>query len=175
MMAATLLVLLIQFSLMSLMAFGGAGAVITEIYRQSVVIHQWVSPEDFSGLYAIARTIPGPNVLFVTLIGFKAAGIAGGFVSTFAMIVPSSLLTFSLASYWSRFEKAVWKQAFLTGVSSVVIGFICASTYFLIKTTALSSAHAVIIVACALINFFANKINPLWLIAAGAVIGFVFF
>ena len=62
--------LAVQFSLLSLLAFGGANAVIPEIHRQSVAVHHWMTDKDFAALFAIAQSAPGPNFLISTLIGW---------------------------------------------------------------------------------------------------------
>ena len=167
--------LFVQFSLMSFLAFGGASAVIPEIYRQSVVLHHWIRPDEFTTLYALGRTIPGPNFLFVTLVGVKAAGFLGGVIATLAMALPSSILTYSLANFWNKYESALWKQSILVGISSVIIGFICASTYFLIISIDTTYKHALITIASALVSYIYKKISPLWLIGGGAIIGWLIF
>ena len=98
-------ILLLQFSLMSLLAFGGASSVVPEMYHQTVQIHHWLEASEFSSLFAISQTIPGPNVLVVTLIGWRVAGLLGAFVTTFAMCVPSSILSFMVARLWGGVAK----------------------------------------------------------------------
>ena len=46
----TLGVLFAQFALLSLLAFGGANAVVPEIHRQSVEVNHWMSDKDFAAL-----------------------------------------------------------------------------------------------------------------------------
>ncbi len=82
-----------QFVVLSLIAFGGANAVVPEIHRQSVELHRWMSDREFADLFAIAQAAPGPNVMISTLVGWKVAGIPGGLVATLAMCAPSCLLT----------------------------------------------------------------------------------
>ena len=65
----TLSALAVQFAMLSLLAFGGANAVIPEIHRQSVDIHHWMTDQDFASLFDIAQAAPGPNFLITTLIG----------------------------------------------------------------------------------------------------------
>src|SRR5262249_9508365 len=57
----TLLTLAIQFGTLSLMAFGGANAVLPEVHRQAVTLNHWMSDQDFAALFAIARPRPGPT------------------------------------------------------------------------------------------------------------------
>jgi len=70
-----LVALALQFAGLSLVAFGGANAVIPEIHRQAVEVHHWMTDQDFASLFAIAQAAPGPNFLVTTLVGWKAAGL----------------------------------------------------------------------------------------------------
>jgi len=79
---ALLLALAANFALLSLLAFGGIGAVTPEIHRVAVEQLHWLSEREFVDYFAIAQGAPGPNVLFVTLIGWHVAGIAGALVAT---------------------------------------------------------------------------------------------
>ncbi|MBA3812683.1 MAG: chromate transporter, partial [Caulobacteraceae bacterium] len=93
-MSDTLTALFVQFAILSLLAFGGANAVVPEIHRQAVEINHWMSDADFAALFAIAQAAPGPNFMISTLVGLKAAGLAGALVATVAMCAPSCLLAF---------------------------------------------------------------------------------
>ena len=73
----TLAALAWQFAVLSLVAFGGANAVIPEIHHQSVEVRHWMTDQDFAALFAIAQAAPGPNFLVSTLVGWKAAGLPG--------------------------------------------------------------------------------------------------
>lgn len=82
--------LVLQFSILSLLAFGGINALLPEIQRITVRTHHWMNDATFVHLFAIAQAAPGPNFLIVTLIGWHVAGLAGAFAATFAACVPSS-------------------------------------------------------------------------------------
>ncbi|HEX5847398.1 MAG TPA: chromate transporter, partial [Rhodoplanes sp.] len=68
-----LITLVLQFALLSLLAVGGINAVIPEMHRQVVDLHQWMTDERFGELYAISQAAPGPNVMVVALITNRSA------------------------------------------------------------------------------------------------------
>ena len=76
--------LFVEFALLSLVAFGGATALLPEMHRVVVDNHHWLDDTTLTHRYAIAQASPGPNVLVVTLIGWKAAGLAGALAATLA-------------------------------------------------------------------------------------------
>ena len=55
------------------MSIGGANSVLPEMHRLVVESHAWVSSEEFSEMFALAQAAPGPNVLFVAVIGVLIA------------------------------------------------------------------------------------------------------
>ena len=84
--------LFVEFALLSFVAFGGATALLPELYRVVVDQRQWMDATTFAHLYAIAQAAPGPNVLVVTLIGWQVAGLAGELTATVAMCLPMSVV-----------------------------------------------------------------------------------
>ena len=94
--------LTLSFSIFSLLSFGGANSVLPEIYRELVSFKNWITPNDFNNLFALSQIIPGPNVLFVSLLGFKIIGIKGAILSTLGMCLPSSLLCISITKFSNK-------------------------------------------------------------------------
>ena len=117
--------------LLSFIAIGGANAIIPEMHRQAVDVHDWMTSGRFTDLFAIAQASPGPNILIVTLIGWDVAGFAGALTTTLAMIVPTSIVAFYVGRIWHRFRQARWRIAIQAGVTPVTIGLVAASAYVL--------------------------------------------
>lgn len=167
--ADTLAAIALQFAGLSLVAFGGANAVIPEIHHQAVDVRHWMTDQDFAALFAIAQAAPGPNFLVSTLVGWKAAGLAGALVATAAMCGPSCLLTFWVAKVWDRYRETVWRTALGAGLAPVTVGFVFSSAFVLIRAADTGWRLALVTAASAAIAYF-TKLNPLWcLLAAGAL------
>ena len=99
-----LLELFISFFLVAFVSFGGATAVIPELYRIAVTEHAWMSAQTFTELFAIAQAAPGPNVHIVTLIGQHVAGWSGAVLATLGMCLPMSVLVGILFKHWDRLQ-----------------------------------------------------------------------
>lgn len=166
----TLNTLLVQFALLSLMAFGGANAVIPEIHRQAVEVNHWMTDKDFANLFAIAQAAPGPNFLISTLVGWKAAGLPGAIAATAAMCAPSCLLTYWLVKAWDRYRETRWRNAVAAGIAPVTVGLIASSAYLLVRAADHGWRLAIITAATAGVAYF-TKFNPLWCLAAAAGLG----
>ena len=84
-------------------------------------------------MFALSQAAPGPNVLIVSLIGWKAAGVAGAVVAMAAMCAPSSVLTYFVAHAWDRFRDAPLRIAIQHGLAPVTVGLILAAGYVLTR------------------------------------------
>lgn len=158
------------FALLSLFAVGGANAAIPEMHRVAVEAMHWMSDRQFADMFAIAQVSPGPNVIIVTLIGYHVAGFAGAAVATGAMCGPTCLLAFFAARTWDRCKDAHWRIAIQAGLVPVSLGLIAASAFVLARA-ADNNIYAGVITAVTAVVAFATRINPLWIFAAGGVLG----
>src|SRR3989442_15992791 len=77
-----LLVMTWTFLWLSLMCVGGGLGVIPEMQRQVVVNHQWVTAREFVDGYTLAQLTPGPTMLVVAFVGYRAHGLLGAGLST---------------------------------------------------------------------------------------------
>jgi chromate transporter len=159
--------LLLVFSPLSLLAFGGGQAVLTDVQHQSVEVHHWVTNPEFLSDYVLTRMAPGPTTLIVGLVGFKAYGWLGAVTAALAIFVPSSLLVYAVAHIWERQRGAVWQGYVERGLAPVAAGMLLASSFNLMR--ALEGgwiAWAVALAVTGVLMF--SKVNPLIMIGAGA-------
>jgi chromate transporter len=163
--------LFLEFVLLSFIAFGGATALLPEMHRVIVEQHQWMNDTTFTHLYAIAQAAPGPNVLVVTLIGWEVAGLAGALAATVAMCLPMSVLIYLLIDRWESFAGKRWQQAVSLGVAPLAVGLIFSGATLIATSAGLSPAGWILVVAVVFANLRFRELHPLWLIAAGAVLG----
>lgn len=165
-----LLPLALQFALLSLIAVGGANAVVPEMHRFFVERQGWISESEFADLFAIAQAAPGPNVMIVGLLGWRVAGLLGAVVATVAMCGPSGLLTYCVGQVWHRFRGAPWRAAVQTGLAPLTVGLILATGYILARAADHGWAgYAVTAATVALV--LTTKLHPLWLLGAAGLLG----
>jgi chromate transporter len=162
--------LAMDFSLLSLIAVGGAITVLPEMHRSVVEMHGWMSGSEFADLFALAQAAPGPNILVVSLIGWKVAGLAGAVVATAAVCAPSCVLTFAVSRIWQRFPGARWRTAVEDGLVPVTVGLMLAGGYLITRSADHSwPAFAITAVTAAVV--LATRIHPLWLLGVAGLIG----
>lgn len=163
--------LISTFGLMSLFAVGGAAAAVPEMHRIAVEVHHWMSEKQFADAYAIAQLSPGPNVLIVTLIGYAVAGIPGALAATLAMCLPTALLAYFVSRLLNRPGQSRWPAMIQAVLVPLSIGLMAASALILAQSTDRTLAALLLTVAVALIASV-SRINPLWLLLAGGLLGF---
>ena len=166
----TLAQLAMDFSVLSLIAVGGAITVLPEMHRSVVEVHGWMSGARFAELFALAQAAPGPNILVVSLIGWKVAGWAGAVVATAAVCGPSCVLTFAVSRIWQRFRGARWRAGVEEGLVPVTVGLMLAGGY-LITLAADHSWSGFAVTAATATVVLTTRIHPLWLFGAAGLIG----
>lgn len=165
----TLIALFRHIAGLALIAFGGVSSVLPGIHRAVVDQEHWMTDRDFANLFALSQVSPGPNFLIVTLIGFKAAGVAGAAVATLALCAPSSLITYVAMQGWERFRPH-WRVAVRRGLVPVTTGFIGVTCLLLVRASDASLA-AYAISAATIAVALLTRINPLWMFAVAAAAG----
>lgn len=160
-----------DFMGISLLAVGAGVTTVPEMHRIVVDRHGWMASREFSELFALSQAAPGPTTtLFAALIGWKAAGGWGALVAVFGLIGPSCVAAMLAARAWERFRGSKWSDILQFGFAPVTIGLMIAAAY-LITRGAVHSWQAMVMAAATCALMLGTRINPLWMIAAGAAAG----
>ena len=159
------------FALMSLFAIGGANSAVPEIHRFAVDVQHWMTDPQFSDIFGLAQLTPGPNVMVVTLIGYHVAGLAGALVATLAMCGPTAILAYHVSRLLQRSSHSRWPAIIQAALVPLSIGLMAASCLILARTSDQNWIAVLITVAAAALAF-ATRLNPIWMLAAGGILGF---
>src|SRR6266567_3028232 len=169
-MLSTLLHLALVFSRLSVLAIGGGLPILPEMQRLTVEHYQWLSDSQFRDTYSLGQVTPGPGMLMVVAIGYKAAGIAGAIVAGVALFLPPSLLTLLVGHHWDRFAGSPWRVSLQRGLGPVVIGLMAAGAFALAQTAILGLITAAI-AGAAVVVLLRTRISPALLAVAGGLVG----
>src|SRR5437899_6897868 len=82
-----------HFLLLGCIAVGGVSTVMPGMYRYVVDERAMVTARQFADLYALAQAAPGPNALWVTLLGLQAAGWTGAVATTLGVLIPATVFS----------------------------------------------------------------------------------
>jgi chromate transporter len=167
---------------LSLLAIGGAIATAPDMNRYLVREEGWLTDGQFTDAIALAQAAPGPNVLFVAVMGWNVAGAWGVLATMLGMLLPSTVLSL-WASRWQGLHKerrAV--LAFTTGFSPLTIGLLLASSWVLAEPAlaALLQPHhagfsrslvSLAVMGLTVTALLKTSMGPIVLVALGAVVG----
>lgn len=168
--AADLWALLAHFTLLSLLAIGGAITTAPDMQRFVVGERGWLSDAQFTASVALAQAAPGPNVLFVAVVGWNAGGVLGVLAALAGSLAPSATLALAAGRSRDRHQHSLPVRAFTAGMAPLTLGLLVATSWVLLEPARGHWASAVL-VAATLVVMLRTKLSPLWLIAAGAVAG----
>lgn len=165
-----LLALFSHCLLLSLLAIGGAIATVPDLQRVVVVEHGWLDATQFTGAVALAQAAPGPNLLFVAAVGYQALGLPGALAGMAGMLLPSTALTLLLTRWGQRRRDSLPVRAFVRGMAPVTLGLVLTSGA-LLAAPVMRQPVAVGLFITTVAVAWRTRLNPLWLLAAGAVAG----
>ncbi len=160
----------LHFLMLCSMAIGGLSVVMPDMYRYVVDERGLVSARQFADVYALGQAAPGPNALWVPLVGLQAAGWPGAIAATIAVFLPATAFSLLAMSLHARAENSRLALAIRRGLAPVALGFMFASGWLLLSSGQHGWRGYVLAFAAALAVLF-TRLNPLILLAAGAAAG----
>ena len=160
--------------------FGGGYAMLSMIQFEVVDHYGWMSIEEFSDMVALSQMTPGPvSINIATFIGYTVGGFWGSMVATAAIVMPSLLLlVFVLRFLFKNKENYIVKTT-LSSMKPVIAGLIFVAALMMMnpETFADFGLHgsniSVIICAVTFAGVFWAKINPILLIIASGLVGYL--
>lgn len=172
-----------HYLMLSLMSIGGAISTTSEMHRYLVEQNHWLSQEQFNQSIALAQAAPGPNVLFVALMGWNVgmnagslgAALLGVAVTMFGILLPSAVLTYVAARWGHRNRDLRAVRAFKQGMAPVVVALLLSTSWLL------GSAHQVartdwplwLLALVSGLLIWRTRIHLLWMLGAGALLGWL--
>ncbi len=166
------LALIAIFALCSVTAVGSATSTVPEMHRQVVDLHGWISDRTFSELFAIAQAAPGPNVVFVALLGHYIAGVPGALIAIAAMCIPSCTIAYGAARLVERFRHARWRIVVQAGLVPITVGLVAASALILARAADRGIATALITAASFALCYW-TRLSPLLALALAGAAGLI--
>ncbi len=165
-----ILEIFLKFLLLSLLATGGALSLAPAMHKFLVVEKGLITDAQFIGSIALAQSAPGPNVLFVTVLGWQAAGFWGAVAMTIGCLIPSAVLAVYAGRKIVSNPHSVWMRGLREGLAPVAIGLIFATAIVLLKPWITEWRVWLLTLASIAVAYF-SRLAPIYLIAAGAAIG----
>ena len=175
------LALFLHYLSLSLLSIGGAITTAPDMHRFLVDQQHWLTDAQFNASIAIAQAAPGPNVLFVALLGWNVGLNAGGlpaallgvFLAMLGILIPSTTLTYVAARWGHRNRELRAVRAFKQGMAPIVVALLIATSWILAGAngSSLKDWPVWLVTAATALIVWRTKIHLLWLLGAGALLG----
>jgi chromate transporter len=175
------LALFVQYLSLSLLSVGGAITTASEMHRYLVEQQRWLTDAQFNASIALAQAAPGPNILFVALLGWNvglnsgsfATGLLGVLVTMVGIMLPSTTLTYLAARWGHRNRDLRAVRAFKLGMAPIVIALLVATGWVLASANSNPAQdwRLWLLTMATTLIIWRVKIHLLWLLGAGALLG----
>jgi chromate transporter len=149
----------------------------------------WFTQTELTNMIAIAESTPGPiGVNMSTYVGYHTAGILGALTATIALVMPSVIVMLIIVHILERFRQNRYVNAALEVLRPASVGLVAAAVLSVLKVvllntdaisagswgSALNLPAFVLFAVMSVFYYRHDKLHPLFLIAAGAIIGIFF-
>lgn len=158
-----------HFLMLSLLSIGGAITVASDMHRVMVDQMGLITDAQFTASIAIAQASPGPNVLFVAVMGYQAAGIIGALTTISGIMLPSTTLALVAARWGHARQHWLSVQAFKAGMAPIVVGLLFSTGWVL--TSSIPGWHHLPLTIVSAILVWKTHLHLLVLISIGALVG----
>jgi chromate transporter len=170
-----------HYLLLSLLSIGGGITTAPDMHRYLVDDKGWLTDPQFTASISLAQAAPGPNILFVALMGWNVGINAGGtatallgvLITMVGILLPSTMLTYAASQWGHRNRNLRSVRAFKQGMAPIVVALLLATGWILAGADKDPGKNwplwAVSVAAAILV--WRTKIHLLWLLGAGALLG----
>jgi len=151
------------------LSYGGGFVIIPLMQADAVSRYHWMSGGQFLNAVALGQITPGPVVLTVAVVGYAAAGLAGGLLAAAIAFGPSFAFVLLGADRFDRLRASRQARAFLGGAGPAAIGAILGAAVTLAR--ALSEPWQYAVLGAAAIALLPLRRGVVLTLLAAAVVG----
>lgn len=166
---------------LSLLAIGGGLTLAPDLHRFLVTDKSWLSETQFTSSIALAQSAPGPNIIYIGLLGWNVGFGPGGYAYALAgvvacllgVLIPSSISTLLVTRWTHRNRELRSLRAFKQGMGPIVVALLLSTVWLLssVHNDPASDWPLWLVSAVSALLVWKTRIHLLWLLAAGALLG----
>jgi chromate transporter len=151
----------------------GSGYVLIAFLRADLVERWgWLTDRQLVDAVAAGQITPGPLFTTATFVGYLLGGLPGAVISTIAIFAPAFVFVALGQRFLPRIRRSPAARAFLEGVFAASLGLMAAVAAGLGRGVVSDPLHVAVAVV-AWLALWRFRVNSVWLIAAGALIGWI--
>lgn len=173
-MPVSLPVLFLTFLKIGSVLYGSGYTILAFLRPEFVLGLHWLTDRQLLDAVSIGQLTPGPVFTTATFIGYILAGWQGALLATLAIFLPSFILVAIIHPLANRLRRSPWTAMILNGINIAALALI-AGVLIQLGQNALIDIVTWVIAVVSLAILLRFKINSMWLIAGGALVGVVRF
>ena len=165
--AAALAGLFKEFFQFGCFTFGGGWSIVAQMQRLYVEERKVITGEELLDITSVGRSLPGTMIGNVAMLyGYHTAGLAGGVVCLFAMILPPFLVLTVLTFCYTAVRDNLWVAAAMTGVRASIVPIMASAAVPLVKG-AFRYPPCVIVAILSFSLYVFWNVSCVWLVVMG--------
>lgn len=153
----------------------GSGYVLFAYLDAELVETGLLSRQELLDAIAVGQFTPGPVLSTATFIGYQLDGLMGAIASSLGIFLPSFLFVLILNPIIPKMQKSKLLRGFLDAVNVAAIAVMLSVLILMTKDTIVDWRTALIALISVVITFWMKKVNVMWTIVGGAVLGYLFY
>jgi chromate transporter len=171
----SLMRIFLVFFKMGTFAFGGVYSMLSFFERELVEKRKWLTHDEYLESVAIGQMTPGPPIVNTGIcIGYKLKKIKGALVTVVGQAFTGTILAIVLAVFYLKTKDNVLLRSIMKGVGAAVVGLLLSIIYKM-ATKTLRDYKTLLFALVALFALAVLRFNPIGLILAAGILGFIFF
>jgi len=149
----------------------GSGYVLLAFLRADLVVqHSWLTDSQLIDAVAVGQLTPGPVFTTATFIGYLLGGVPGSVVATAGIFAPAFVLVAASGPLVPRIRRSKFAGAFLDGVNVGSLALMAYVSWQLGRASLVDFVTVGLAIVSA-VALFRWRVNSVWLILGGALVG----
>lgn len=161
-----------EFFKIGLFAIGGGPVTIPFLFDLTEK-YDWFTAQELTNMIAVSQSTPGPiGVNMATYAGFQTAGILGGLVATFGLILPSLIIVIRVSKFLKKCGNNPLLNDVMLSIRPVVMALILMAGIDLLKISVIDWFSGIFAILFFALVYFYKK-GPIFYIILSAILGVV--
>lgn len=163
--------LLLEFIRFGCFTFGGGWSIIAQMQQLYVEKEKSITSQELVDLVSVAKSLPGTMIANVAMLfGYRTAGLAGGFLAVFGMVLPPLAVMIAVSFGYQAFRDNYWVSAAMSGMQAAVVPIIGSAAINLVNGSFRYKPCYLVAGVAAAVYLLAD-VSPILLVLFGAVAG----
>jgi chromate transporter len=153
----------------------GSGYVLFAYLDAELVETGLLSRKELMDAIAVGQFTPGPVLSTATFIGYQLAGFWGAIAASVGIFLPSFLFVLLLNPLIPKMRQSKFLSGFLDSVNIAAVGIMLAVLFNMGQESLIGWRTGTIAALSLFFTFGPKKLNAMWIIAGGSVLGYLLF